>query len=188
MRCNYEDALSYLVRFTTTDDHGRFRILAVREEKHDIIASHPQGLWDDVSQLDLGPGTELVLRFSEARWIALEIVDSAGIPLEDASARALVGSEHSWRTVGKVEPTHEPGVLRLREPGEEFPIRALAEGCAEQTLGPFVPGSLPEVLRIVLEVIPGIHGRVLASGAPVGTPWAARTCRSRCSMRRVDSS
>lgn len=145
---------------------GRFRILAPKKVPFGLRASDPDKRWQEASRADVAPGTlDIVLQLREPRWIELAVV-AGSKPVLEFSAN-VVGSSGTHHITDGGAKEHADGRERLIVPVESFRIMVTAPGHAIAELGPFDPDSAPSSVVAELELLPGLHGRVLAQGKPV---------------------
>lgn len=151
-----------------TDEDGRFELAAKPGRVYDLRAIDPEARWSPVRERGVAPGTELALRFLEARWIEVSVRAVADELSSDVSvdARTPDGDDFLQRAQ---ETSHAEGGARARllQPTEPFQVRVDARGFRPATRGPFTPEDAPSSLVFELEPEPGVHGRVLADGEPL---------------------
>jgi hypothetical protein len=149
---------------STAGDDGRFRILAPKKVPFEITAEDLEKRWRSAVKSGVMPGTsDVVLELAEARWIELAVL-AAGKPVMEFATKVRKPEEPSAH---QSSTKHLDGRERLVVPAQRFVIDVVARGCATKTLGPFEPESAPETLAVLLEVLPGLRGRVTSRGQPV---------------------
>ena len=152
------------------DAAGRFELQAKVNHVYDLEVSDPEDRWSTVELEGVAPGTHaLEIRFPSPRWIDVDVAAQDGTPIEDFE---LVADGEDMRTVRmfgrSASGPHADGRARLRVPTVPFWVRVDARGFAPAEKGPFLPDQVPGALGFELVPEPGLRGRVLADGRPIG--------------------
>jgi hypothetical protein len=113
--------------------------------------------------LQVAPGTlDLELRFSVPRTISLTVRSPSGEPITRFAVRLKRADDA--QLVDGVEEEHEGGVAAVRLPAHRFVLEVLAPGYTLGRLGPLDPSEVAGSLACTVSPLPGIRGRVFASG------------------------
>ena len=111
------------------------------------------------------PDVELWL--GEPRYLRVDVRDPEGIPIERA------GAMFAWSIAGFELRDWRPGWGKIGEPltwelpSTPFFVTAQARGHRQMTLGPLEPQEVGRELRIRLQRLPRLRGRVTHDGEPV---------------------
>jgi RNA polymerase sigma factor (sigma-70 family) len=150
------------------DDEGRFELAAKPGRVYDLDAIDPGERWSAVRERGLAPGSEVELRFQEARWIEVSVRAGEDRALADFTVDARTPDGDDF--LGRVKETAGSGssaLARLRTPAEPFQVQVDARGFRLAMEGPFTPEDAPASLVFELAPEPGVHGRVVAGGEPL---------------------
>src|SRR6185503_5068233 len=156
---------SAIVRSATkTDAEGRFALLAARDQIYTVRA-RDSSTQREAKRKNVHAGDleiELVLD-AATRGIELDVHDESG-PV--ATFRVGVENEqHHWLTGCA---SSEPGVARVPDlPAETFYLGVNSPLHRPKRLGPFARETAPPSLDVVLELLGGVTGTVLAGASPV---------------------
>ncbi len=149
------------------EQDGSFRIVLFAPATYRLTASDPSNRWGGVSLGDVEGGMrDIVLRLPENRYVELHVADRGGAP---AGAFNVMTNDPEHGTLfdrSSVSP-EQGGVARVRVPAQPFHIEVEADGFDTGRLGPLDPNAVPDVLRIELDALPGLSGRVTADDTPV---------------------
>ncbi|MCP3920246.1 MAG: sigma-70 family RNA polymerase sigma factor [bacterium] len=157
----------------TADGQGRFRLVPRGDAPVRAIARDATDRFGPSAVTTVRIGTEVELRLTEKRVIALLVTDPSGQPIERASVMPFIQSESGRMDGMDVIPgqdrirTDADGRLQVPVPAETFLISGSKTGYDGRRLGPFEPKSAPAELTLELVPEPQIDGRVLAYGKPV---------------------
>lgn len=153
-----------------TNDDGRTRLVPEVAVAYDFDAQDHERLLGVATAhgVRLGSGP-VVLRLTEARKIALEVVDERGAPVANFQVRRALVSPDSSASFGSFAPSDEfsDGRAEFAVPPSTFAIHISSEKYRDLELGPFEPESAPSSLRATLQAIAFLSGRVLHDGAPI---------------------
>jgi hypothetical protein len=138
------------------------------------------------------------LRLGEATPRTLIVVDENGKPVERFAWRMLDDLQYHVHDTGEVardahgirmdvfrdasdaggfpsqhiKPADHPGGEdALFMPQIPFVVQVEAEGYAIAELGPLAASGAPDEIRVVLQALPGVRGRVVAAGTGVQNAW-----------------
>ncbi len=183
----------------TANEHGCARFPWTAEDVAWLRATDPDDRFAPGHAMHVRGGTRAIeLRLS--RWIArtLLVVDADGTPVERYAWRLLDERqyfEHGTSTLaegkrglfrntfvdvgtnGEFEPeaaqhaAHPGGTCAMNTSDLAFVVQVGAPGFALTQAGPFARGSMPDTVRVVLERLPAVRGRVVAKDAAVPGAW-----------------
>jgi RNA polymerase sigma-70 factor (ECF subfamily) len=148
------------------DENGRFEILVIRSEAHDLNALDPESAHAGALAEHIVAGThDIVLQLRALPRIEVVVHSTDGVPIE--SFMAIAYDPDGAPTGDATGPgPHAGGRATLAPPTARFLVHVEAPGFALGKKGPFV-GDAPERIDFALAAVPSLHGRVLADGAPV---------------------
>ncbi|MFT4541373.1 MAG: RNA polymerase sigma-70 factor (ECF subfamily) [Planctomycetota bacterium] len=152
-----------------TDRNGRFYFVPKEGAAQNIGARSPSWEWEDLSVLDVEPGTpDLVLRFVASKWLSLSLIDTDGLPLHSGKVEGLPPDGPTDNSIHRCEsPIDADGHARLRWSAGPVRLRAQSPGYRDLVLGPLDTALLADPFVITLESVPALVGMVsLASGEP----------------------
>lgn len=155
--------------YVKSGEDGRFRIVLERKVPHDLSHTPRNKLWADVVMRAVEPGTlDVVLQVREARLLELVVRDEKGAPIEAFGYGLSTPDGRAQTWTGDQDEPHPGGRGQIAMPSTPFQIEVWAKGRARVELGPIDPAAPPEPLECTLEPVPGLSGRVLSDGTPVG--------------------
>jgi len=182
-----------------TDESGSERLHAAPGRTFDIRASDPQGRYGPAYAFVV-PSEQRTLDLVLERTTphTLLVVDEQGNPVEEFAWRMLDerqyrsprtgllphdefghacdsmlgdGTEGAYLPQPDQHAAHPEGRVALRCGSLRFVLQVDAEDFAPAQAGPFAPEGAPSEIRLELERLPGIHGRVVHAGAGVAGAW-----------------
>lgn len=168
------------------DAQGRFLILPKKDAAFEILARDGQGRFGMSATRVATRGDYVDLELQSRRVLTVAVVDPNGLPLHDASVRAVLADGPDFDGHGRLVPgdrwgeTDALGQVEIEVPGQTFVIWVRMWGREEERLGPIEPDEAEGVLNVVMSDGRQVTGTVLAYGEPVeGAKVAA--------MRRIQS-
>ncbi len=150
----------------TADANGHLHFVAMVKGPHSFHAEDRAHRFGPSVTGDLLPGVApIVMRLTEKRTIALEVVDEHDKPLTKFGVTVERTSKNSRSSNDISVPDEQQlaGRAEVPVPGTTFDIRVTSPGHAYAELGPFEPDAAPTSLRAVLANLNGISGRVVNS-------------------------
>jgi uncharacterized GH25 family protein len=184
---------------TTADEHGVRKLHGELDCHLDVRAADPESRYSAAYAFDVpGDRRSLDLRLDVATPRTLLVLDEHEKPIErfawrmldemqfrehgsgliardprgnlldtlrDFSASGAFPSEHFERKA------HPAGRVDLFTPQIAFALQIDAEGYAIAEVGPLDPSSAPSEIRVAMQPLPGVRGRVVAAGAGVPNAW-----------------
>ncbi|MBK7875611.1 MAG: sigma-70 family RNA polymerase sigma factor [Planctomycetes bacterium] len=150
-----------------SDAKGKFRVLVNRGAEYSLTASDFQGRHGAVRVDGVEAGTlDVVLKLARKRELAVRVRTRDGRAIE--RFRAVAMEPEPGRSGGSSsEGPHPEGIARFVPQVARFELEVLADGYALGRAGPFdtVPS---EPVLVELDALPGVRGRVVYDGVPVG--------------------
>ncbi len=189
-------------RTARIDELGRFRIQLEQSVPHDLWAHGGPSEWDGDRQVFTGadviagwrgvvatgvpPGTaDLVLEFEEAPAVDVIVTDAESRSLDAFTLGVVEGSGNDLRQeVPWFREVEAP--VRLSIPTSEFVVSIFAEGYSRVDLGLYTADTVPDPIRVELERLPLVTGRVTADDKPL-TGARVEVFRSKKLMQSVVS-
>jgi len=168
---------------SSTSSGGRFKRVLKREGPYALEATDPKGRYEKVRLEDVKPGTpDLVLQFLAPRKKLRLLVSSSegGSPGEftvgtcSRRRRSFMVSREKFERMGKLmvfgdcyyeefksNNRDEDSTVSMPLPESDFFVTVWATGYRTAELGPFSESLVSNPLKIVLDPVVGISGRVL---------------------------
>lgn len=160
-----------------TDLGGAFHYVVLERAPHEVRVTSPSWEWEDAELLEVAPGTrDLEIALVRSTWFWLDVRSEHGTRVRSGNVRLVPAAGRTDRALPRCGAhLDEDGEdRRMRRPAEPFRVLVEAPGYRNALVGPFDPQRVPDPLRITLEPVPGIVGRVLR---PDGRPAAGASVR-----------
>ncbi|MFN0207592.1 MAG: hypothetical protein ACKVS6_14900, partial [Planctomycetota bacterium] len=142
--------------------------------KHRLHVPGPIDYSVQNSKLQLGPATlknvaagsrNVILQLTASKIYQLDVVDHLGEPILEW-ARSVVPAGNGNRNF-TWEKAAVPGKYTLIAPSVVFTIEVQTPGYAPLTSGPHDPNEPSSNIKLILQKLPAIEGRVVVNGKPV---------------------
>jgi hypothetical protein len=182
-----------------TDANGCWHFRVGPGRKVDLRATYPTNRFAPAYAFNVGPEPQtLEMRLETTTAHTLLVVDDKGVPIERFAWRLLDQHQYVSRPTGKIEldvdgrlrdtqlrrpetgsfaPTekdqqaHAGGRVELHIGSLAFAVQVDADDFEQAQAGPFPASDAPSEIRVVLQRLPGIRGRVVHEGKGVPGAW-----------------
>ncbi len=152
-----------------SNSDGRFRVQGAAGSVFELRTTDPRDESCTAALTGVEAGRhDIVLRLERSRALTLRVEDDNGRPLERFGWR-IWHLQGSHRRGGDQKPEIERAGGEARVPVDPgtFEVEVRALGFESALVGPFAPGSAPDVAVARLHRLPALRGRVTADGKPV---------------------
>jgi protocatechuate 3,4-dioxygenase beta subunit len=183
----------------TADEHGIWKNHCETTDRLNLRASDPEQRYSAAYAFEVDASRRSIdLMLDDATPRPLIAVDEVGKPIEQFAWRIVDEMQYRAHDTGLVVrgahglvtdtmldlsgsnafpsehfpcANHPGGRVDLRTPPIPFVIQLDAPGYAISEVGPFAAPNVPDTIRVILQRLPGVRGRVVATGAGVPGAW-----------------
>ena len=153
-----------------TDANGEFELVVMSQTSFTLEATHPDEIGFEKLLHDVvADAPDVRIEFPVRRRVHVVVTDSSGAFVDQPGIQLFeVPSTFGLHTHTE---THDEGGVWLWLPTLPFKFSVAAMGYESQTVGPFEPDTVDDLITVELARSGRLRGRVTAAGSPVSGAW-----------------